>query len=281
MAGAATTETSPDAPSALPQNTQDPPTGGTTIRKSRVTGFLKPDCTRKRRRSGEESIPTPATPPTSEASATPTSPKYSVSPPTLTAAQALLDQRKQKLLQESVSYRQTSPNTARTALLALQGKQMVSQKDSEDALKSAKSTAEPTSTAAPAIQQARAPHVGVPQMQQNATPSSSTGAAEEKTATTVMDGGRGPVASPGRMDEEGVGNDEDPQVHAGPQRPRRQESDPGESRSDKALTYPGPLPNLSQTDRRRNTHSGFGRDSESKSPSSTKKHQCEFLCSRQ
>lgn len=64
-----------------------------------------------------------------------------------------------------------------------------------------------------------------------------------------------------------MGNDKDPQVSLDPQRAVRQEPDPGESRSDEALMYPSSL---------LDTHSGFSRDSESKSPSSTKMHQCPY-----
>lgn len=151
---------------------------------------------------------------------------------------------------------------------------MVGERESENAGNATSSTAESANAVAPAVQQAQVPHVGVAQMQRDATAAASVGVAEETTAGTVIESNGGPVASPGRVDET-IGVDEDSQGHSNPHMPRRQETDPGESRSDKALTYPGPLPNFQQADRRRNTHSGFGRDSESKSPSSTKKHQCE------
>ncbi|KAL8764051.1 MAG: hypothetical protein Q9184_000339 [Pyrenodesmia sp. 2 TL-2023] len=150
---------------------------------------------------------------------------------------------------------------------------MVGERGSENAGNATNSTAESANAETPAIQQAQVPHVSVAQMQRDATPAASFGVAEETPAGTVIESNGGPVASPGRVDGT-IGVDEDSQVHLNPQMPRRQETDPGESRSDKALTYPGPLPNFQQADRRRNTHSGFGRDSESKSPSSTKKHQC-------
>ncbi|KAL8720390.1 MAG: hypothetical protein Q9225_002742 [Loekoesia sp. 1 TL-2023] len=272
MADAAAPDISADASLAVPQTSQDSSAILSTARKSRVTGFLKPESPRKRRRSAEDSSPTPTDPSTPVTINTPLSPKYSVSPPTLTAAQALLDQRKHKQLQENSPDRQISPNSARNALLALQGKPMISEKGSENASNAANDAGEPKAAAVPAVQKPEAPQVAIAQMQQSSTPSTSFGPGEETSATTVIDGNSNPVASPGRMDES-MGNDEDPQANSDPQRPRRQETDPGESRSDKALTYPGPLPNFPQADRRRNTHSGFGRESESKSPSSTKKHQ--------
>ncbi|KAI4170737.1 MAG: hypothetical protein LQ343_004735 [Gyalolechia ehrenbergii] len=273
MAEAAAPGIATDTSSAVPRTSQGSSETTLTTRRSRVTGFLKPESPRKRRRASEDSSQVSANHSTPVATIPePFSPKYSVSPPTLTAAQALLDQRKHKQLQEVSSDRQTSPNSARVALLALQGKQMICDNGSEHVSNAVNNASEPTAAAAPTVQKLEAPHVGVAQMQQSSTPSSSFGLVEEAPAASVMEGSGGPVASPGRMEESMI-NDEDPQSNPDLQRPRRQETDPGESRADKALTYLGPLPNLPQADRRRNTHSGFGRDSESKSPSSTKKHQ--------
>ncbi|KAL8991413.1 MAG: hypothetical protein Q9177_000161 [Variospora cf. flavescens] len=272
MAEAEASYTSVQASPAVPPTPQETPEVIAITRKPRVIDFLKPDSPRKRPRSGGNSSATPANPPIPETLTTSATPKYSVSPPTLTAAQALLDQRKHRRLQGAVSDRQTSPNAARTALFELQGKQMVSEKGSKNAVQPANSTSEPMLAEAIANSQPQTPHVGVAPMQQNATPSSSFGPPEDMSAETLMDGNGGPVASPGRIDDN-PGNDERPLPNQDSPNPRGQETDPGEGRSDKALTYPGPLPNFPQADRRRNTHSGFGRDSESKSPSSTKKHQ--------
>ncbi|KAL9603382.1 MAG: hypothetical protein Q9219_001244 [cf. Caloplaca sp. 3 TL-2023] len=268
MADAAAPEISTDASSIPPATAHDSSTIIPTSRKGRISNFLKPESPRKRRRSGDSS-PLPADP------STPVSPKFSVSPPTLTAAQALLDQRSHKQSREAFSDRQTSPNSARIALLALQGRQMISEKGSENASTTVDTAGEPMTAPVSSNSKPEAPQIGVAQMQQNSTPPSSFGPVENSMGVTITDSNNGPVASPGRMDE-GIGNDEEPEANPNLQRPRRQETDPGESRSDKALTYPGPLPNFSQVDRRRNTHSGFGRDSESKSPSA-KKHQCESL----
>ncbi|KAL8938885.1 MAG: hypothetical protein Q9211_003002 [Gyalolechia sp. 1 TL-2023] len=263
-----------DASSPVPQTSQAPSETTLAARRSRATGFLQPESPRKRRRASQDSSQVSAnhsTPVTTKPE--PLSSKYSVSPPTLTAAQALLDQRKHKQLQGTPSDRQTSPNSARVALLGLQGKQMISEKGSEHVSDAVNNASESIPAAAPIAPTLEAPHVVVALMQQSSTPSSSFALAEETSAAGVIEGSGGPVASPGRMDESMI-NDEDPRTHPDLQRPRRQDTDPGESRADKALTYPGPLPNFPQADRRRNTHSGFGRDGESKSPSSTKKHQC-------
>lgn len=261
----------PSIPSSTTQDTATPTSPSSTIRS---TDLVKPDTSRKRRRSEEDSSQTSAKPHTTATTPKPFSPKFSVSPPTLTAAQALIDQRKQKQGQDSVSNRQTSPNPAATALSALQGLQMISEKGLENALRAANAATETVAIADVPRQKPEGTHVGVAQMQPNLTPSSGHGSAEAMPTANMIDGNGISVASPGRMDEN-MGNGEERAAHANVQRPRRQETDPGEGRSDKALTYPGPLPNYPQADRRRNTHSGFGRDSESKSPSSAKKHQCE------
>ncbi|KAL8731739.1 MAG: hypothetical protein Q9166_003186 [cf. Caloplaca sp. 2 TL-2023] len=264
MAEAAATNIPPEASSIHPSVPQDTPSFVSPSAKPHVIDFLKPDSPRKRRRSGGG--PDSAS----------VSPKFSVSPPTLTAAQALVDQRKQKQVQEAFSDRQTSPNPAVAALSALQGRQMVSEKTVGNDLTSLSGGAgmsEPMAATAPSVETPEEPRAGVAQMQRSFTPSSGIGPGEEGTAPTVIEGNGIPVASPGRMDES-MGNVEDTPAHQDFHRPRRQETDPGEGRSDKALTYPGPLPNFQQVDRRRNTHSGFGRDSPSKSPGSNKKHQC-------
>ncbi len=135
-------------------------------------------------------------------------------------------------------------------------------------------TSESTAVPVPSGRKPEEFRTGVAQMQRGLTPSSSVAPAMEGPAPTVIDGNAIPVASPARMDES-ISHNEATPAGRDVQQPRRQETDPGESRSDKALTYPGPLPNIQQSDRRRNTHSGFGRESPSKSPGSNKKHQCE------
>ncbi|KAL9585922.1 MAG: hypothetical protein Q9212_001239 [Teloschistes hypoglaucus] len=259
----------PSIPSSTTQDTATPTSPSSTTRS---TDLVKPDTSRKRRRSEEASSQNSVKSHTTATTPKPFSSKFSVSPPTLTAAQALIDQRKQTQGQDNVSNRQTSPNPAATALSALQGLQMISEKGFENALRAANAASETVATEDVPGQKPEGTHVGVAQMQPNLTPSSGHGSAEAMPTPNMIDGNGTSVASPGRMDEN-MGNGEERATNTNVQRPRRQETDPGEGRSDKALTYPGPLPNYPQADRRRNTHSGFGRDSESKSPSSAKKHQ--------
>ncbi|KAL8952300.1 MAG: hypothetical protein Q9222_001789 [Ikaeria aurantiellina] len=241
------------------------------ISKPHHTDLLKPDAPRKRRRSPETSSPLapPALPPS-------TSSKFSVSPPTLTAAQALIDQRKQKQLQEVTPDRQTSPNPAQVALGALQGKQMISDLASDHVVNRAAGVGESMSTTGSPGQLPEESQAAMAQVQQRSTSPPAFDPEEGPGTAMVMDSNGVSVASPGRMDEN-MGNDDDAPSRLDVHRPRRQETDPGEGRSDKALTYPGPLPNFHQADRRRNTHSGFGRESPLQSPSSTKKHQCDAL----
>ncbi|KAL8857054.1 MAG: hypothetical protein Q9178_006346 [Gyalolechia marmorata] len=264
MAESAATDIPSDASSLAPSNARNITPSGSSTGKPCSTGFLKPDSPRKRRRSGES--PEPAV----------VSPKFSVSPPTLSAAQALIDQRKQRQAQETIFDRQTSPNPAITVISALQGRQMVSEKNPENVLSTPSGDVETSESIAVPVPSGRKPEefrTGVAQMQRGLTPSSSVALAMEGPAPTVIDGNAIAVASPARMDES-ISHNEDTPASRDVQQPRRQETDPGESRSDKALTYPGPLPNIQQSDRRRNTHSGFGRESPSKSPGSNKKHQC-------
>ena len=285
MAEGATLDNPSGASSIQTSSAQGTPTSSSPLATTRVVDFLKPDSPRKRRRSGEDSNPSLAKPVAPAATTAPISPKFRVSPPTLTAAQALIDQRKQKQALETTAGRQTSPNPAIAALGALQGKPMISEKGSRNVLGIVDQASEPMATNLSPSPETEGPKIAVAQMQQNLTPSSTFAQVESAPPANVLDGSSASVASPGRIDEN-LGNEEDgvahttapATAHAHPdgRRLRRQETDPGEARSDKALTYPGPLPNFHQVDRRRNTHSGFGHDGESKSPSSTKKHQCEL-----
>ncbi|KAL9042751.1 MAG: hypothetical protein Q9180_000368 [Flavoplaca navasiana] len=265
MAEAAAPNTPSDASSITTSQASHIPSTVSSTGNPHSAGFLKPDSPRKRRRSGEKSEPIP------------TSPKFCVSPPTLSAAQALIDQRRQRRAQETILDRETSPNPAIAVISALQGKQMVSDKDRENVAKSPSGgagTSEPMDAAAPSAQKPEASQVGVAPTQRSLTPSSSSGLApgQEVLTPAMIEGSGISVASPART-EEVTGNDETIPAGRDAHQPRRQETDPGEGRSDKALTYPGPLPNFQQSDRRRNTHAGFGRESPLKSPGSNKKHQ--------
>lgn len=147
-------------------------------------------------------------------------------------------------------------------------------------------TSEPTAAAA-SVPKSETSRATTAPMQRSLTPlsglapgeSPGESPGEEGPAPTMIEGSGISVASPARI-EESMGIDEGIPAGRDIHQPRRQETDPGESRSDKALTYPGPLPNFPQSDRRRNTHAGFGRESPSKSPGSNKKHQCEYPESR-
>ncbi|KAL8768113.1 MAG: hypothetical protein Q9209_005576 [Squamulea sp. 1 TL-2023] len=264
MAEAAATNIPSDASSIAPSKAQDISPFVSPFGKPRSTDFLKPDSPHKRRRSGES--------PGSSA----TSPKLRVSPPTWSAAQALIEQRKQRQTSDIVPNRQTSPNPALAVISALQGRQMVSEKSSDNALSPASggvAKSEPLAAATTLAQKSEESRTGVAQMQRSLTPSSSLAPGEEGPPPTVIEGNGISIASLARIGER-VGNDEGTSAGRNVHQPLRQETDPGEGRLDKALTYPGPLPNFQQSDRRRNTHAGYGRESPSQSPGSNKKHQC-------
>ncbi|KAL8659034.1 MAG: hypothetical protein Q9226_000660 [Calogaya cf. arnoldii] len=263
MAEAAEQRIPSDASSITTPKAQHSPTFVSPAGKHCSTDFPEPNSPRKRRWSGETLEPVPI------------SPKSTVSPQTLSAAQALIDQRKQKQAQGTISGRETSPNPAIAVISALQGRQMVSERNRENVLNSPSGgvgMSEPIAAAATSVQKPEASRAEVAQMQRSVTPSSGLVPAEEGSAPTMVEGSGISVASPARI-EESMGNDEGVSARRDVHQPRRQETDPGEGRSDKALTYPGPLPNFQQSDRRRNTHAGFGRESPSKSPGSNKKHQ--------
>ncbi|KAL8995687.1 MAG: hypothetical protein Q9169_004620 [Polycauliona sp. 2 TL-2023] len=264
MAEAAAPNIPSDASSILSPKAQHTPPFVSPAGSHHPPDFLKPDSPRKRRRSGGSFEPTPI------------SPKFSVSPSTLSAAQALIDQRKQGKAHETFD-RETSPNPALVVISALQGKQMISDKEQEHVSILPSGGVGASESKAPAATPLAKPEVsraGIAQMQPSLTPSSGLAPGEEVPVSTMIEGETVSVASPAHM-EESIANDEGIPAGRHVHQPRRQETDAGEGRSDKALTYPGPLPNFQQSDRRRNTHAGFGRDSPSKSPGSNKKHQCE------
>ena len=134
---------------------------------------------------------------------------------------------------------------------------------------------EPMAAAATSAQKLDASQAGFAPTQRSLTPSSGLAPRQEVSTPTIIEGSGISIASPARI-EEVRGNDETTPAGRDAHQPRRQETDPGEGRSDKALTYPGPLPNFQQSDRRRNTHAGFGQESPLKSPGSNKKHQCKL-----
>ena len=265
-----TLPSTPSAPSIAPPDNSTPV--GPPARKSGATNFLKPQSPRKRRRSVES--PNQLPPSLQDLGTSPSSPKSAVSPPTLTAAQALIDQRKQRRDQEIIQGHQTSPNPASRALGALLGAQMSSAKEPENVVGAANAMSDAIADVTPSIQIPDTTQVGSSSTMQTSPTSVTSFSTMEGTAATMIDSNGASVASPGRIDET-TGQDEQISPRGNTSKLRRQETDPDEARSNKAMTFPGPLPNFSQSDRRRNTHSGFGRESPSKSPS-TKKHQCEI-----
>ncbi|KAL8852410.1 MAG: hypothetical protein Q9221_002716 [Calogaya cf. arnoldii] len=224
MAEAAEQRIPSDASSITTPKAQNIPTFVSPAGKPCSTDFLKPDSPRKRRWSGESLEPVPI------------SPKFPVSPQTLSAAQALIDQRKQKQAQETISGRETSPNPAIAVISALQGRQMVSERNRENVLSSPSGgvgMSEPIAAAATSVQKPEASRAEVAQMQRSVTPSSGLVPGEEGSAPTMVEGSGISVASPARI-EESMGNDEGVSARRDVHQPRRQETDPGEG-----LVYTG------------------------------------------
>ncbi|KAL8675315.1 MAG: hypothetical protein Q9168_000272 [Polycauliona sp. 1 TL-2023] len=229
MAEAAAQNVPSDASSVTSSKLRHTPPFVSSATSQHPVEISKPDSPRKRRRSGRSLEPTTI------------SPKFNVSPPTLSAAQALIDQQKQRRAQETFFGRETSPNPAIAVISALQGKQMVSMKDREN-ISSPPSGGvgprEPMAVAATSVQEAEASRAGVAPMQPNLRTSSGLASGEDGPASTMVGGGTVSVASPARM-EESIGNDDGLPAGQNLHQPRRQETDSGEGRSDKALTYPG------------------------------------------
>ncbi|KAL8745293.1 MAG: hypothetical protein Q9190_002551 [Brigantiaea leucoxantha] len=265
----AATAISPNAAISAPSSAASASTHPLTPKARELGRLVGP---RKRRHSVEP--PSPKTSIHRDPGISPTSSptKAPFSPPTLTAAQAIVDQKKHKREKAELSARQQSPNPARSAITALLGNQMSSATESGDSFNAATSMSEPVAAVAPPVQIPGTPRAGAAAMQTSPASLSSFGTVEG-TANLAMDSNGASVASPGHIDES-TGHDDQVSPRS-ESHPKRQNTDTTDTRSNKALTFPGPLPNFPSADRRRNTHSGFGRESPSKSPS-TKKHQCPY-----
>lgn len=194
------------------------------------------------------------------------------SPVELTAVAEMAEQKKKRKIEaERDQARQVSPNPQRTALGALlgQGNSMSRPQDAPNAANTLNST---LASIAPAISIPSAAH-GESSVQTSPVSMSSFGTLDNAGATTMTANGQ-QVASPGPMAEEGSHEPEHTQTGT----PTRAET--GDSRSNKAFTYPGPLLGLQLSDPRRGVSlpgsSNFARD-DSRSPSSSnKKHKCPY-----
>lgn len=284
MAEPIATASTPNTPTGLPAASVTLPDTPTSVASSTNVStaanpakFLKPQPPRKRPRSPEtqDSLLTAE----SDLTTTPQStlPKGALSPlytpKHLTAAAAMVDQKRQKHEQSKVISRETSPNPAQNALGALLAGPASGQSRPQDAPNAANTMSEPVAAAASVIKLADT-SLGENSMQTSPLSVSSFGTLESTAGGPISTNGA--VASPGRMEEI---VDRDPE---GPNSSNNENvEDHGrnldETRSNKAMTFPGPLLSPQVADARRGMslpHTGFGRDSP-KSPS-VKKHKCPY-----
>ena len=183
----------------------------------------------------------------------------------------MADERLQREEKERAQSNQQSPNPARRALGALLGSQGSNVSRLYDAPNAANTMSEPIASVAASIR--------VPEnvqsdngMQTSPVSMSSFGNLENTTASSGMVNGA-KVSSPSQIAVE-ANNEDDGSRSSNME---DEGTDPGDGRSNKALSFPVPLLSAQMTDARRGMslpHAGFGRDS-SRSPS-TKKHKCPY-----
>ena len=285
---AASTPSTPTGLSAISATLPDTPTSVSSSTNLSTAAdpahFLKPQQPRKRLRSPEiedSSLPAEAGLTASPISILPKgalSPRFTPKP--LTAAAAMVDEKRQKQEQAKAISRQTSPNPAQNALGALLGAPTAGQSRPQDAPNAANTMSEPVAAAASLI---KLPDTspGENSMQTSPISVSSFGTLESTAGgPTSTNGGptstNGAVASPSRM-EETVDHDSQGPNNRNNETVDDSGRDPDEGRSTKAMTFPGPLLSAQMADARRGMslpHSGFGRDNP-KSPS-VKKHKCPY-----
>ena len=276
----ASTPSTPTGLSAISATLPDTPTSISSTNLSTAAdpaNFLKPQQPRKGLRSPEiqdnsllaETGSTAS--PVSILTKGALSPGYT--PKHLTAAAAMVDEKRQKQEQTKAISRQTSPNPAQSALGALLGGPAAGQSRPQDAPNAANTMSEPVAAAASVIK------LSDTSPGENSTQTSPISMSSFDTLESTAGGPsstNGAVASPGRM-EEPVDRD-----RQGPNNSNNEIVDdsgrnPDEGRSNKAVTFPGPLLSAQVADARRGMslpHSGFGRDTP-KSPS-VKKHKCPY-----
>ncbi len=267
--------TLPDTPSSAASTTGE------------VAKFLKPESPRKRRRSASD-LSSPADTVSLRASPLPLSPKGAFShhypkPLPLAAAMAdeLTDGNRQRGDDENAKIQQTSPNPARNVLGALLGTQSMGMSKPDDAATTVSTTSESVAIVAsssilPAVSSIKVPETspGENTMQTSPVSMSSFGTLESATMGALHTNGAS-VASPGQIDES-MAEEDGPASHPGNNGTSSSNAqNPYEGRSNKALSFPGPLLSAQVAGTRRGMslpHSGLGSP---RSPS-LKKHKCPY-----
>ncbi len=234
--------------------------------------FAKPLSSRKRRRSSK---PSPVNIRETRASqgifsSTKTlSPQFT--PPAMTAAAAIADEKRAGREGANLEDRQTSPNPNPTQkVIDLLAAQMSPTSRKEDGPSGANSISTPLAEVAPSINfNSNAQTEDVVQTSPQST--ASFVSHDKAPATTITSNGAS-VASPGHMDD-ALGEDDGSPRQSFPDDVKDDSAHLDEGRSNKAFTYPGPMG--AQAHRTASLpQSGYGRDSTDSS--SHKKHRCQY-----
>ena len=253
-----------------------------------VAKFLKPEGPRKRRRSASDPL-SPADTSILRPSPLPVSPKGAILPHypqsfkgAAAMTDAVADVNRHLGGGENAGCRQTSPNLARNAIGALLATQSNSISKSENARNAAKTTTDsapavalPTKTPGTSSVKVLEISPGENTMQTSPVSISSFGTLESAPTGALHTNGAS-VASPGQIEESLADEDEtvSRRIKNGAPNNILQEADEG--RSNKALSFPGPLLGSQVgADLRRGMslpHSGLGSP---RSPS-MKKHKCPY-----
>ncbi|MCJ1262822.1 hypothetical protein MMC22_002692 [Lobaria immixta] len=243
---------------------------------SEVAKFLKPDSPRKRRRSAAD-LSSPTDTVSLRASPLSISPKHAFPqyhPRPLTGAAAMAEGKRQREEDEKAESRRTSPNPARNAIGALLGTQSGDTSKPQDVTNVTTTLSEPVAAATASIKVPEISHGD--NTLQTSPVSMSSGGTSESTTVGAMNTNGASVASPGQIDESMGDEDETASRHCKNGTLNSNAADPEEGRSNKAMTFPGPLLSAQGTDARRGMslpHSGLGSP---RSPSAVKKHKCPY-----
>lgn len=237
--------------------------------------FLKPGSPRKRRRSTAD-LSSPTDTVTLVASPLSLSPKtafHHYQPKQLTGAAAMADGKRQREEDEKAESRQTTPNPARSAIGALLGTHSSAMSRPQDMSSASTIISEPLASVTSSDKLPEIAH-GDNAVQTSPVSMSSRGTLEN-TTMGVMNTNGASVASPGQIDES-IGDDNEiaPREHQNGNSSSNV-TDQDEGRSNKALTFPGPLLSAQVPENRRGMslpHTGLVSP---RSPS-TKKHKCPY-----
>lgn len=186
----------------------------------------------------------------------------------------MADGKRQREEDEMAESRRTSPNPARNAITALLGTQSSDSSKPQNVTNAATTMSEPVAAVATSIK--------VPELSQGdntlqtSPVSMSSGGTSESTTVGAMNTNGASVASPSQIDESLGDEDETSSRHIKNGIVNSDTADAEEGRSNKAMTFPGPLLSAQVTDARRGMslpHSGLGSP---RSPSTAKKHKCPY-----